>query len=201
MSIKQGDLVTVNLQSNYSSSNVYMVHRKLETECLLSHPLAPNCFLLKADTELNQVAPTLKNAVERCMDYAHRNMEAFDANDAAELKALFSHFVVNRRLSQRQGRTISAACGKIAAANMRNNLMSAIQLVVGNKGLLDDYNLFWFERMSEVYTGKKSAVSPKQRVAIFNQAGFILAQLATNSVPQSGGNLHDHSGEVSKVKP
>lgn len=199
MAIKLGDLVTVELSATNSASNVYVVARKLEGECLLQHPLAPQCYLLKPDADLNRAPPSLKNSMDKCLDFSAKNLEVFDANDATELRALFCHFVLNRKLSQRQGRTVSAACGKVAAAMLRNNVNAAIHLVVENKGLLDEYNLYWFETMSDIYLGQKKGVSPKQRIAIFNQAGFVLAQLETIIVKQSGGGLHEHTGEVSKV--
>ena len=48
--IAEGDIVTVELD-DAAVSNTYFVLRKLTDECVLSHPLAPECLIIKSDLE------------------------------------------------------------------------------------------------------------------------------------------------------
>lgn len=183
--IKQGDLVTVQLSENSTASNVYSVHRKLDGECVLSHPLYPQCLIIRPDTELNLVAASLKNSTEKCLEFVMKNRTFLDHNSVCDVLAMAAYFVINRKLSSRQLKVLAGYCGKIASIILDNNLGSATKKVADNAALLDEYNLVWFNNLRDIYSGKKTP-SPNQRESVFNQAGFILAQLETNIVPQRG---------------
>lgn len=184
MEIKQGDLVTVQLEEHNSSSNVYVVARKFEGESLLNHPLFPACYILKKDTELNLVSATLKNPTEKCLEFVMKNKELLFPDLVAEVKALAAYFIIQRKLSNSQLKSLAFFCGRVASAKLDNNVVLAMKTVTTNVGLLDEYNTVWFNNFKNIYEGKKIP-SPNERSSIFNQAGFVLAQLETTIVPQN----------------
>jgi len=182
--IKQGDLVTVQLNENSTASNVYSVARKLAGECVLNHPLFPECLIIRKDEELNKVGAQLKNSTEKCLEFVMKNRSLLDFNSGADVYAMAAYFVINRKLSSRQLKVLAGYCGKIASIILDNNLGSATRKVSENQALLDEYNLVWFNNLRDIYSGKK-VPSPNQRESVFNQAGFVLAQLETTIVPQT----------------
>lgn len=186
MSIKAGELVTISLDANNTASNVYVVHRKLDGESLLKHPLYPHCFILKRDEELNKVAATWKNPTERCLEFIMRNKQILDYNALAEVEGICAYFVINRRLTPRQKKEISGICGKIASIVLENSLSAAVRKTVENEGLLDDFNMKWYASLRGVYEGKQNP-TPRQWNTVFNIAGFVLAQLEKNIITPGGG--------------
>lgn len=195
LNLKEGDLVTLNLDENITASNVYVVHRKLDKECLLRHPLYPKCFVLRSDEELNMAGATWKNPTERCLEFIMRNKDLLDYNSTAEVEGICAYFIINRRLTPRQKKEISSLCGKIASIKLENSLSAAIRKTVENEGVLDDFNNKWYATLKGVYEGRVSP-TPKQWNTVFNIAGFVLAQLERNVIPQGGANNESPSKET-----
>lgn len=185
MEIKTGDLVTIQLDQYNTASNVYMVVRNLGDECVLNHPLYPDCLIMKPTKALNIVGANLKNPTEKCLDFLSANIIYFNFGEVSEIYATIAYFIINRKLSSKQLKTISNYCGKVASIQLENNLSSAVKTVSNNVGVLDEFNQNWYENYKDVYTGKKIAL-PHQRDSIFNQAGFVLAQLESVTAPQNG---------------
>ena len=185
--IKEKDLVTVLLEANTVASNTYVVARKLEDECVLSHPLYPNCFIIRKDSELNLVAPATKSPIERCIEFTRKNAEYLGYEAAVEMESLAAYFVINRKFSLGQKKRITIACGKIAAIMLGNDVSEAIRIVNSNRALLDSYNIQWYEHrdFAPIFQGGVRP-TPKQWNTVFNLAGFVLAQLALNKINKRG---------------
>lgn len=199
MEIKQGDLVTVQLDENNQSSNVYVVARKLDGECILNHPLYPNCLILKKDSELNIATAAPKSASEKCLEFITKNRDLVDFGTMAEIHAMCAYFIINRILTRRQLRFLSTQCGRLASQKLNSNVSAAIKKVAENQALLDEYNLSWFNNLRDVYAGKRIP-TPNQRETIFNQAGFVFAQLEINRVPQKSDTQLTELDNVGKTK-
>jgi hypothetical protein len=52
-----------------------------------------------------------------------------------------------------------------------------MRYVTENNAVLDDFNRMWYTNFRDLFSGRKQLTSPKQRSAIFNIAGFVLAEL------------------------
>jgi len=175
--IKQGDLVTIQLDKNNTSSNVFKVARKLDDECLLNHPLFPDCYIIKKDTDLNQTGPVLKSHTERCLEYAVKFKKHLDYETTAELDSLCLYFTITRSLSPKQKKELSNICGKIASIYCANDISIAIRTVNENRALLDEFNTMWYSNFEKLFKGIKSVSTKNQRITIFNITGFVLAQI------------------------
>jgi hypothetical protein len=176
LEIKTGDLVTLQLEEFNTASNVYVVVKNLGEESILNHPLYPEVLIMKPNSTLNKVLASIKNEDEKQLVYVTKNAMHFSYNDIAEIYSIIAYFIVNRKITTRQQRTLNLYSGKAAINKLNNNLSSAIQLVNKHKGILNDYNMGWYERYVFLYNGSKTP-APHQREIIFNQAGFVLAQL------------------------
>lgn len=180
--MKSGDIVTVN--SNYrddEASNTYIIHKIIEDECLLYHPIYKDCFIIKKINEINHTAPIIKDSSERSLDFVLANKDKLGYNSVLDLKALCLVFAVERSLGPRFKNILAALCGNIAAVHFNNNVDLAITYVVKNAGVLDDFNRMWYYNFAKLFSKKQPITSKKQRTAIFNIAGFVLAELEAPS--------------------
>lgn len=175
--IKVGDLVTLTLGEYNTVSNTYRVERKLETECILSHPLAPECFIIKKDDDLNSELATLKDPIEKCLYYAKKHRDYLNHVTKADLDSLCIYFVLKKVFSSKQRSELAAICGKIACIILGDNLSLAISKIKGNEALLDDYSQILYNNYKNLLENKTKIKAVSEKHAIFNIAGFILAQL------------------------
>jgi hypothetical protein len=173
--IQVGDLVTINLTEYQLVSNVYQVAKKLEGECVLSHPLAPDCYIIRRDDELNKTFPSMQSSIEKCMVFANKSRELLGYTMAKDLEALAIYFVIRKELSMKQRHDLANICGKIASVVLGNNLASAITTIKQNKALLDEYNHSLFNGVKKVIDDPLSLKNKGERYTIFNIAGFVLA--------------------------
>lgn len=178
--IKEGDLVTVTLNEYQVVSNTYVVVKKLEGECVLSHPLAPECLILKSDDQLNNNFPSMQNAMERCLFFAKKNREYLGHTMACDLDAMSYFFVIHKNFSPKQRQDLANICGKIASIVLGNNMTSAIIEIKQNKALLDEYNASLLNNVKRILDDPRNSSSKADRYTIFNMAGFILAQLSNS---------------------
>lgn len=174
--IKEGDLVTISLGEYRVVSNTYRVARKIGSQCLLSHPLAPDIYILKNDTELNNNFPSLQNQVEKALVYAKQNTSALGYTMAADLEALIYFFIIKKEFTPSQRNDLANICGKIASMIINSNIGSAVTLIKQNKVLLDEYNHSLFNGVKHIIDDPLSMKHKGERYTIFNIAGFILAQ-------------------------
>lgn len=175
--IKAGDLVTLSLGEYSSVSNTYIVDRKLENECILSHPLAPECLIIRSDLELNQSFPILQNGLEKCLAFTKKNKAFLSYSMASDLDALCYFFVIKKSISTKQRHDLANMCGKIASEVLGNNFLSATSLIKENKALLDDFHSVLFNNHKEIIDDPSKIKIKNDKFVIFNIAGFILAQL------------------------
>lgn len=174
--LAKGSIVTVKFD-NMVSSNTYVVESDCGETVLLHHPLFPKALIRYRKDQLDIVAPNVKDSIERALDFVKKNAEFLDYNTLADHEALSLYFVVRRKLTPRQKNILSTICGTIASIKMNNDVKAAMELVTANSGVLDDFNAMWYRNFQGLFSGKQPITSKKQRAAIFNIAGFVMAEL------------------------
>lgn len=172
----RGDIVTVKFE-NMVSSNTYIVESDCGDTVLLQHPLFPHCLLRYLKADVDTVSPNVKDSIERSLDFVKKNANYLDYNTIADHEALCLYFVIRRKLTPRQKNILSNICGLIASIRMNNDIKAAMELVAANAAVLDDFNAMWYRNFQGLFTGKQPITSKKQRAAIFNIAGFVMAEL------------------------
>lgn len=175
MEISKNSIVTVDL--NTTASNTFMVDSIEQETVLLTHPLAKGVLVRTDKNRLNTVQPNIKDATERCIDYANGNKKYLDYNTLGDLECVGIYFALKRKLTPRQKQTLASICGVIASSRFNSDVREAMNLVVKNSSLLDDFNSMWFNNFKGLFTGSQPITSKKQRNAIFNIAGYVLAEL------------------------
>lgn len=176
--IKKGDVVTVKVEDP-ASSNTYLVYRVIDDVALIHHPLSEKCLREVRIDELNQVSPTVKDSIERGLDFAKRNSNFLDYNTTADLEAISLYYVMTRKLTPRQKQILASICGTVASIKLNNNVQLAMEVVKDNSAVLDEYNGMWYRNFAGLFSGRQLITSKKQRSAIFNMAGFVMAELET----------------------
>lgn len=177
MKLEQKTLVTLgNLPAN--TSNVFTVDSDEGETALLTHPLLPNGLLLRVEKRaLNTVQPNIKDSTERCLDFANSNGRLLDYNTVEDLVGLSIVFGLKRKLTPRQKQTLANICGLIATVKFNNDIKETMSFIMKNQGILDEFNLMWFSNFKGLFSGRQPITSKKQRGAIFNIAGYLLAEL------------------------
>jgi hypothetical protein len=183
MQYSKGALVTVS-ELDTNSSNVFVVDSDLGDDVLLFHPLFQDCLIRFNKSRLDVSAPNLKDSVERGLDFAKSRASYLDYNTVGDLESLCLYFVVKRKLTPKQKSALSSINGVIASILLNNDVKTAMDVVKANEGLLDDFNAMWYRNFRGLFSGKQAITSKKQRAAIFNMAGFVLAELEKPSVPR-----------------
>jgi hypothetical protein len=171
-----GEIVTVKFD-NMVSSNTYVVESDSGDTVLLYHPLFPDCLMRHAKTNLDLVSPNVKDSIERSLDFVKKNATFLDYDTLADHEALCVYFVVRRKLTPRQKSVLSNICGSIASIKLNNDIREAMELVTRNAAVLDDFNAMWYRNFGGLFSGRQPITSKKQRAAIFNIAGFVMAEL------------------------
>jgi hypothetical protein len=174
--LSKGAVVTVRFE-NAVSSNTYIVEADDGDTVLLHHPLFPEALIRRPKSELDLVAPNVKDSIERSLDFVNKNSKYLDYNTLADHEALSMYFVIRRKLTPRQKNILSNICGLIASIKMNNDVKAAMELVTANAAVLDEFNAMWFRNFSGLFSGRQPITSKKQRAAIFNIAGFVMAEL------------------------
>ena len=182
MTLNKNEIVTLDLKTQ--SSNTYSVDSDEGETVLLTHPLSGGMLLRVNKNELNLVSANLKDSTERCLDYANSNRRLLDYNTNSDLDALGVYFFMKRKLTPRQKHMLANICGILAQIKFNNDLKPAMEFVVKNSSLLDEFNLMWYNNFKALFQGRQPVTSKKQRGAIFNIAGYVLAELETPSVPK-----------------
>lgn len=180
---ESGEVVTVKFE-NAVSSNAYVVDKDDGDTVLLKHPLFPSCLLRYAKSDLDLVAPNVKDSSERSLDFANVNAKYLDYNTLADHEALCLYFVVRRKLTPRQKQFLSNTCGSIAAIKLNDDIKAAMELIKAHEAILDEFNGMWYRNFAGLFTGRQTITSKKQRSAIFNIAGFVMAELERPVAPK-----------------
>jgi len=179
--IKKGDIVTADF-GNSKASNTFIFEGLYgegdqKTVALLKHPLAPKIIFPYKTEELNQDSVRIKDSTERSLDYVLRHQTRLDYNALSDLEALCLYFAVTRKMTPKQKNILSGLRGTLASLHFDNNINDAMDFIQENDILLDDFNLMWYNNFSGLFKGNQSITSKKQRSAIFNIAGFLLAEV------------------------
>lgn len=183
---KPGEIVTVRY-ANAGSSNTFIVESDCGETVLLQHPLFPQCLTRHSKDKLDLVAPNVKDSIERGLDFIRNNLKYLDYDTSVDHEALCLYFVVRRRMTPRQKNLLASICGTIAAFKLNNDLKAAMEMVKDNAAVLDEFNSMWYRNFAGLFSGKQPVTSKKQRSAIFNMAGFVMAELE-NPVVANGYN-------------
>lgn len=171
----------VTLPNEAGSSNTYIVDTDEGLTVLLSHPLSGDLLLRRNKDQLNLVQSTLKDSTEKCLDYANTNSDYLDFNTNCDLDSLCAFFFVRRRLSPRQKQSLAQICGILASIKFNNDLVETMNFISKNQLSLDSFNLMWYNNFKGLFTGRQPITSKKQSNAIYNIAGYLLAELETPS--------------------
>lgn len=175
MTLQKGNIVTVALDN--SPSNTFIVDTIEDESVLLSHPLATGVLIRVSKSLINNSAANIKDSIERGIDYANNNKNYLDYNTIGDLESVGIYFALKRKLTPRQKYTLANICGIIASVKFNNDLREAMDFVIKNQSLLDEFNKMWFNNFKGLFLGHKQITSKKQRGAIFNIAGYVLAEL------------------------
>lgn len=175
MTIQKNTIVTVDL--NNSSSNTFLVDTVEEHTVLLSHPLAPGILIRVEKGKINRTGANIKDSIERGIDYANSNRHLLDYNTSSDLDSLCIYFTLKRKLTPSQKQVLANICGVIASAKFNDNIREAMNFIVKNQSILDDFNLMWYNNFKALFNGQQIITSKKQKIAIFNIAGYALAEL------------------------
>lgn len=179
--LKEGEIVTVQLEDD-SISNTFILSQLVDDGAYLTHPLSPGIFIKKNQVDLNKVSPTIKDSSERALNFLSKNKDILDYNGRNDLKSLCICFVVNRELTPKQKKILADLSGKVANIKFSGNVKKAMDYVVENEAVLDDFNRMWYNNFSKLFKGKQEISSAKQSGAIFNIAGFVLGEFDPNEV-------------------
>lgn len=170
------ELLTLRLKRD-EGTLTYRVVTKTAEEYHLNHPLAPNMLLICVKSSVDDIQTAGKGDCQKLLEYGKKYSKYLDFNTVSELDAICYYFVMNRNLTSTQKRSLSIICGKIASYTLNGHLQAAMKIVNDNKGLLDYFNMIWYEKFAEHFEGKKVIDTRAKRDAIFNMAGFVLSQL------------------------
>lgn len=184
MEIKPNDYVTIELNLNSAAANVCIVDSIVGDTAYLYHPLFPECFIRRPLAELNKHPVRTKDPNQKCLQYIRRNENLLSYIKRQELDALCLNFVVRRELTPKQLQTMAALCGDVARIKLNNNLEAAVLGVVQNKGLLDGFNLRWYnDKDFKPIFQQRRTPTKNQFSILFRMAGFVLAQLEPDKAP------------------
>lgn len=182
--LKEGEIVTLNL-SNDSVSNTFVLAQLLDNGALLTHPLSPNVFIKVNQIDLNQVSPTIRCSAERILSFISKNKDILDFNSKNDLESICISFVIKRLLTPKQKKIIADLGGKAANVKFNGNIRKAIDYIIENEAVLDDFNKMWYNNFAKLFNGNQEISSAKQTNAIFNIAGFVLGEFEGNLAPQT----------------
>lgn len=174
--IQKNALVTVDLD-NKNSSNTFIVDTVEENSVILTHPLLNGVLLRVSREKVDTTSANIKDSIERAIDFANSNKTYLDYSSILDLESVAIFYIVKRKSTPRQKQTLANICGLIAKAKFNDDLKPAMSYVAKNKSVLDDFNTMWFNNFQGLFTGVQLVTSPKQRSAIFNIAGYAMAEM------------------------
>jgi hypothetical protein len=175
--VKENDLVTVTTNKYSNASNTYRVFKRIGNECILSHPLSPECFIVKPLDDLNNVPAILQNSTEKCLVFAKKNDRFLSHSVKADLEAMVFYFTIKKDFTIKQKSELASICGKITSVILQNNIMAACKLIIRHKVLLDDFHTTLYNTFEKVIKQPNLLKTKIERFTVFNLCGFIIAQL------------------------
>ena len=182
MTLEEGQLVTLDLDDK-SVSNTYILDTlEAGDKALIRHPAYDGWLKRVSVDRLDRVSATIKDSLERGIDFIQTGVDILSKDDAADLESILLYFINNKGLSNGLKKRLSDLMGKVAKLQLQDNITDAMRLVVDNQGLLDEFNNLWYHNYRKIFNGQQRVSSAKQRTTIFNMAGFVLAELATPTI-------------------
>jgi hypothetical protein len=174
--MQKNSIVTVDLGQEQSASNTFLIDTIEDETVLVTHPLACGLLMRVGKCDVDVTAANLKDSIERGIDFANSNRSMLDFSTLEDLDALGISFVFKRKLTSNQKQVLANICGSIACYKFDDNIKKAMEYISKNQAALDDFNLMWFNNFKSLFAGTQVISSKKQRTAIFNIAGYILAE-------------------------
>lgn len=186
MKLKVGDTATIVLgQANTPCS--YKIDSIESDTVLLSHPFLRGLLLRYPSDQLDKMSPPIMSSTERGLFFVLQKHGAYlNYYDHQSILALATHFALERKLTSDQLRVLSTVLGQIAKIELSGSLNVAMKLLLDNEVLLDEFNTTWFNIFKPYLTKAKPVYKENHRTAIFNMAGFVLAEVARVSVVLEG---------------
>lgn len=180
---KSGEIVTMELRTKGSNTFIYV--GKLNSEQnILTHPLANGMAVIVPDGSINVMSAGIKDSVERCLDYANKRKTVLQPNTKVDLECLSVYYGLKRTMSPNLKKILANISGTIAAIEFGNDINATMKFISNHRDHLDDFNLMWFNNFKGLFNGSQPITSEKQSNAIYNMAGFVLAELATPTILQ-----------------
>jgi hypothetical protein len=175
MKIEKASIITVDLGNNIS--NTFVVDTIEDTTLLVSHPLAKGILIRVSKDKADGSMAKIKDSSERGIDFANSNRRYLDFNALLDLDCICTSFVLTKRVTPRQKSIIASICGVVAEVKFNDDLKETMKFITKNSTMLDEFNYLWFTNFRKLFSGDQPVFSKKQRSAIFNIAGFLLAEL------------------------
>lgn len=176
----EGGIVTLS-GLDPKASNTYILDTLEEDTVILSHPLHERFLMRVLKNEVDRAAPTVKDSLERGLDYINNHRGYLSSDQFEDFEALCLSFIHTRKMSMGQKKLLSDIRGNIAKCELKDDIRKAVNVVNDNSGVLDSFNLMWYNNFHEFFTNGKRVRSPKQRDSIFNIAGFVLSEMQNPS--------------------
>jgi hypothetical protein len=174
--MQKNSIVTVDLGQADTASNTFLIDTVEDDTVLITHPLACGLLMRVGKCDVDGTAANLKDSIERGIDFANSNRSILDFNTIEDLDALGIYYVFKRKLTRNQKQVLANICGNIASYKFADNIKKAMEYITKNQAILDEFNLMWYNNFKPLFTGTQVISSKKQRTAIFNIAGYILAE-------------------------
>lgn len=180
MKPKENDIVTLEMGSQNPPSNTFRVVRKLENESVLSHPLAPECLIIRKDEDLNKTLGTSKSTHQKCLEWLKKNKSYLKYWDVCEIQALCAFYVVYRMTTPDHRQRLSLLCEKTARIYCQNSMSVAYKILRENKAILigDEFNSTYYRSHEGFILGVDPKPMTERNIScIYRMVGFALAQV------------------------
>ena len=184
--ITNGQIVTFDFGTE--NSNTFYVRDVIGEEALLYHPLKPSVLKLIPLDKLNLVQANLKSDLDRMFELVHLHEKSLGYDSGTSFEMLCYFYIQNRKLLNPQKKELSNLAGIVAGIVLNSNLEEAKRLINTNVALLDSFNQLWYNNLKDTILkeGGSLSLSDKQKMSIFNMAGFVLAQSLVDKAAISG---------------
>lgn len=175
---KIGDVVTVSLANGHVATlKVASEQGRTPNSVFLSHSYLKNQIFVEVELDrLNLTFAEAQNNTLKCISYASINESILSVQDRESLDDIRIIYAIKARLTSFQMQKLSQLCGQIAEHHFKTDIKAAMKFIASSEALLDDFNRMWYYNFKKtLFTGDQLITSKKQRMSIFNIAGFAMA--------------------------
>lgn len=180
--LKEGQSVSYIQSTDKNESPLYIIKSIKNGQCLLYHPKTPSIFMQVEVECLRPNVGYIKGSLERALEFIENDLEKLDFYEVQDYVSLLTCFSVHRTFTKNQKRILYSICGKLAKIHFNEDLNKTMSFIVENNPLLDEFNTMWFNKFKKLFDKKIPVKGKRQKEAIFNMAGFLLAELKIPSI-------------------